>query len=146
MRFRPTIQVKRVTLAHPPDYFYAQKDYRRFRREAREETMRVATSPARSSLNVASSLAIATAFLVAGMMAATVACLPILLIIGLRSIVFSCAGRGDVDSSVWSQCPAAHRESSLLTDWPLMNLLGPSLPQCFATSENLRTSRNSVEI
>ena len=73
----------------------------RFRDEVREERRGSADSPVQRAFNVASSSAILVVFLIVVLVAATIACLPLLLALKISSAVFSCAAHHDgVDSSV----------------------------------------------
>mmetsp|Transcript_18312 Transcript_18312/g.33048 ORF Transcript_18312/g.33048 Transcript_18312/m.33048 type:complete len:173 (-) Transcript_18312:105-623(-) len=129
VQFCSMCQVKEVAhKIYPSDYFYTSADYARFRKEAREEKMGATISPVQRAFNVASSSFFGVLVLIVGLIATTIACLPILLFIKLSSVVFSHATQEDVDSSIQPYPPSTDPVTIPLTERLLLNLLGdPSL-------------------
>ncbi|KAL3823139.1 hypothetical protein ACHAXA_010395 [Cyclostephanos tholiformis] len=121
---------------YPSDYFYTRSDIKRFRREALEErreykreeggTDSSAPSPVERAFDIATSSAISAFVLIIGLVAATMACLPILLLLKVSSMLFfpfaSC--HDDVDSSILPYSPPTDVEASSLAERILFNFIG----------------------
>ncbi|KAL9178662.1 hypothetical protein ACHAXT_002000 [Thalassiosira profunda] len=117
--------VRLVSHKYPSDYFYTRSEMARFRDEVREERRGSADSPVQRAFNVASSSAILVVFLIVGLIAATIACLPLLLALKISSAVFSCAAHHDgVDSSVLPYSPSTGLEYSSMPERLIVSLLG----------------------
>jgi len=126
----PVTEVRVVWHKYPSDFFYTSTETHRFRKEAREERMGSAVSPVQRAFNVASSSLVTVLLLIVGMIAATIACLPILLLLKIASILFSCASQEDIDSSVQPYSPSSDPETSSFTERLLLSLFGHSSLSC----------------
>ena len=101
--------------------------YSRFRREAREERMGSADSPVQRAFNIASSSVILVIFLIVGLISATIACLPILLLLKIASILYSFGSsphEDDVDSSVHPYSPSSDIDGNSFIERSLLSLMG----------------------
>ena len=85
-----------------------------------------APSPLERAFNVASSSVITASVLIIGLVAATMACLPILLLLRVSSILLfpfnTC--QDDVDSSIRPYSPPTDVEASSFTERVLFNFMG----------------------
>jgi len=137
---------KEVTHRYPPDYFYSRLDVERFRAEARLERRSsvsvsahvesAAASPARKAFGVASSSLTIIALFIFGLVASTIAYLPVLLLLKISSTMFS-SPRESGDSSVCPDIPSpglltmvgrsflvdTRDEQSLLGSWAVGHFL-----------------------
>jgi len=104
----PVTEVRVVACNYPVGYFYTRSETDRFRKEAQEERIGSVVSPVQRASDASSSSMTLFMFLLVGMLAATIACLPILLLLKTRSVLSACASQECVDSSV--------RHSPLSTD------------------------------
>lgn len=100
--FDPMVKIRLVSHEYPRGFFYTRQEVFRFRMEAQEERIAPAPSPIRSAFDVASSSMAVIFFLVVGMAAATIACLPFLLLLKVWAsmLSFCSLSREDVDASV----------------------------------------------
>merc|ERR1719491_898590 len=78
----------------------------RFRKEAQEERMGSAVSPVQRAFDAASSSMAVFVFLLVGMVAATIACLPILLLLKIKSVLSSCTAQENIDFCVLHSSPS----------------------------------------
>merc|ERR1712238_66941 len=105
-------------------YFYTRHDMERFRKEAKEERMGSAVSPVQGALDTASSSMALFMFLIVGMLAATIACLPILLLLKTHSFLSSCTSQEDIDSSVRLSPPLTGSGTGPFIERICLGLLG----------------------
>jgi hypothetical protein len=96
----------------------------RFRKEVQDERRGSVASPVCRALDAAlSSVALALCALV-GMVAATIVCLTVLLVLKITSVLFSCASQEDIGSSVRHSPPSIDLDTSPFTERLLLCLLG----------------------
>jgi len=106
--------------------------YFRFRQEARAERLGSSTSPVQRAFNVASSSCVMVIFLIIGIVSATIASLPLLLLLKVSSTVFSYYDGSPhddiIDSSIYSP-PSDNSSSgsSIIEHSLLLGALGPQL-------------------
>lgn len=114
-----------------------------------ERAFNIVTSSAISAL-------VLIPILIAGLVAATMACLPVLLLLRVSSILLlpftsfssssSCHGDDDVDSSIQPYSPPTSSESVEVITERLFNFMGyPSLPYCPSSSSDGTTTSNYVD-
>lgn len=127
---------------HHPSYTFLTKNgiswslfhssNHRFRSEAREERLgSSADSPVQRAFNIASSSVIVASLLIVGLLAATVACLPMLLLLKITSIFFSCSSQEeDVDTSVRPYSPSTDFDVSSFTERLLISMMGNASLSC----------------
>jgi len=122
-----------TVLYPPPPHSYI---YFRFRQEARAERLGSSTSPVQRAFNIASSSCIMVVFLIIGIVSATIASLPLLLILKVSSSVFSyydgSSSHDDiVDSSIFPYSSPSDDNSSngnsIIEQSLLLGALGPQL-------------------
>lgn len=98
------------------------------------------SSPVERAYDVATSSAICAAVLIVGALAATMACLPVLLVLRVSSVLFypfvDSHGQDDVDSSIRPYAPPSSSdvECSSLTERMLLNFVGSSSSSLSGTS------------
>lgn len=140
VEFCTRMEVRAVTHKYPSDYFYTRSEMDRFRKEAREERdserkrMEPAVSPVQRAFNFASSSVVLVIVLIIGVIAATIACLPILLLLKITSVAFSCASREDIDSSIRPCSLSSDPETSTFTERLMLSVLGQSSLSCTNSS------------
>jgi len=90
-----------------------------------------ADSPVQKAFNIASSSIITALFLIVGLIAATIACLPILLLLKVSSVLFSSwSSQEHVDSSLQPHSAATEIGTSSFAERLLINLIGDSSLSC----------------
>ena len=100
----------------------------RFRKEAREERLGSSVSPVERAFNLALSNFVFVVILIVGLIAATIACLPILLLHKIAFTIFAtCASREEIDWSVQSYAGIVYLDQkSSLTERRLVSISGQS--------------------
>lgn len=86
-----------------------------------------ADSPVQRAFNIASSSVILVIFLIVGLISATIACLPILLLLKIASILYSFGSsphEDDVDSSVHPYSPSSDIDGNSFIERSLLSLMG----------------------
>mmetsp|Transcript_7818 Transcript_7818/g.17409 ORF Transcript_7818/g.17409 Transcript_7818/m.17409 type:complete len:188 (-) Transcript_7818:126-689(-) len=113
----PVTKVWEITHQYPSGFFYTRSETDRFRMEAR--AAKLGTNPSsttypspisvQSLLNMASSSIIVVTFIILGIVATTIACLPILLGLKIASVFIPDTHPDSmVDSSIFSSAPSEH--------------------------------------
>ncbi|KAL7475632.1 hypothetical protein ACHAW6_001544 [Cyclotella cf. meneghiniana] len=134
--FNSVPEVCQVNHRYPPDFFYTQKETDQFRREAREK--RTSSSFLERLSNLASSSVILVLLFMIGIVATTIACLPMLLALKFFSVfLVNSSSTHDVDSSVISSPVEA--ESSV-TERMVCSLLGGVSTDCRGAYDEKRHS------
>mmetsp|Transcript_55951 Transcript_55951/g.118976 ORF Transcript_55951/g.118976 Transcript_55951/m.118976 type:complete len:166 (+) Transcript_55951:76-573(+) len=141
VRFRSMCEVREVTHEYPSNYFYTPADYYEFRKEAREEKMGSVASPVQKVFDVASLSMIAVALLMVGLVAATIACLPMLLLLKSSSLIFSCTTDEYIDSSVQPYSTPIDPEASPLVERLVLGLM----TQCSLFWSDSRASQREAQ-
>ena len=107
----------------------------RFRQEVRAERLGSSTSPVQRAFNIASSSCVMVVFLIIGIVSATIASLPLLLLLKISSSVFSyyhgSSHHDIIDSSIFPYSPPSNGSSSngnsIIDHSLLLGALGPQL-------------------
>ncbi|KAL3801697.1 hypothetical protein ACHAWO_010791 [Cyclotella atomus] len=122
--FSSVADVKQVSHSYPSDFFYTQSETDRFRREAREERKSSLRTYTEQLSESASSSVPVVIIMTLGIIATTIACLPILL--GLKFVsVFVTDSKDIIDSSVVPSSVDSKNDTSL-TERLVSSLLGES--------------------
>ena len=105
----------------------------RFRQEARAERLGSSTSPVQRAFNIASSSCVMVIFLIIGIVSATIASLPLLLLLKVSSTVFSYYDGSPhddiIDSSIFPppSSGSSSNDNSIIDHSLLLGALGPQL-------------------
>eukprot|EP00804_Cyclotella_cryptica_P001454 CCRYP_003685-RA/>CCRYP_003685-RA protein AED:0.24 eAED:0.24 QI:383/1/1/1/1/1/2/176/173 len=110
--FNSVPEVCQVHHSYPSDFFYTQRETDQFRREAQEEQKSSVSSFLERLSDVASSSVVLVVMFILGIVATTIACLPILLALKFFSMfIVDSPSAHDIDSSVISS--PVEEESSI---------------------------------
>ena len=107
--------------------------YFRFRQELRAERLGSSTSPVQRAFNIASSSCVMVVFLIIGIVSATIASLPLLLLLKVSSSVFSYYDGSPhddiIDSSIFPppSSGSSSNDNSIIDHSLLLGALGPQL-------------------